>query len=258
MNICCAAPDREQRTWVHDLPCLCRTGDVVLFSSNHSASNVTKVFTASEWDHVGIVVRPEPGRMYLFEWAGGLHLTNLVGRLTSYFRSDGRVIAIRRLVLGAGRSRSQFEEDLEAFVDMMLNVRAPEWSLADGRTLMEMIEAVRHQFVQPFAACTSGRRSSLAISAPPVDDDFGRLFCSKLVALSLKSAGLLAPSRRAADLSARGGLNPRQADDYVRPAGASRARAPLRRQPAEALRDGRRRLPRAGGREPRPGAARLL
>lgn len=46
-----------ERLWVHDVPKMARTGDVLLFSSMHAASNITKCLTASAWDHVGIVVK---------------------------------------------------------------------------------------------------------------------------------------------------------------------------------------------------------
>lgn len=36
-----------KRTWVHDLPSKVHTGDIVLFSSKHGASNITKFFTQS-------------------------------------------------------------------------------------------------------------------------------------------------------------------------------------------------------------------
>ncbi len=35
--------------WVHDLPRLVRTGDVILFSSKHHGAYITKFFTNSEW-----------------------------------------------------------------------------------------------------------------------------------------------------------------------------------------------------------------
>ena len=36
-----------RRTWVHDLAKQVRTGDIILFSSKHSASYITKFFTQS-------------------------------------------------------------------------------------------------------------------------------------------------------------------------------------------------------------------
>ena len=36
-----------KRAWVYDLGSQVKTGDIILFSSKHSASNITKFFTAS-------------------------------------------------------------------------------------------------------------------------------------------------------------------------------------------------------------------
>ena len=36
-----------KRAWVYDLASQVKTGDIILFSSKHSASNITKFFTAS-------------------------------------------------------------------------------------------------------------------------------------------------------------------------------------------------------------------
>ena len=54
--------------WIGNLPYAVATGDLIILSSVHSTSNITKFFTNSSWDHVGIVVRPTPARAYLVEW----------------------------------------------------------------------------------------------------------------------------------------------------------------------------------------------
>lgn len=64
--------------WIQDLTMQVRTGDVVLFSSKHSASNLTKMFTNSAWDHCGVIVKPTPRQAYLVEWGGGLFASELV------------------------------------------------------------------------------------------------------------------------------------------------------------------------------------
>ena len=79
----CRAPRKDgpsalrPTAWVQELTASCRTGDIVLFSSKHSSSNITKFFTNSVWDHVGVVVRPSPNRAYLVEWGQGLFATEL-------------------------------------------------------------------------------------------------------------------------------------------------------------------------------------
>ena len=64
--------------WIKDLTLCVRTGDVVLFSSKNQSSNLTKMFTNSAWDHIGVVVKPTAGRAYLVEWGGGLFASELV------------------------------------------------------------------------------------------------------------------------------------------------------------------------------------
>lgn len=51
-----------------------QTGDLILFSSKHAASHVTKCFTASTWDHCGIVVKLSPKHVFILEYAGGVYL----------------------------------------------------------------------------------------------------------------------------------------------------------------------------------------
>ena len=41
-----------------------QTGDLILFSSKHAASHVTKCFTASTWDHCGLVVKLSPKHVF--------------------------------------------------------------------------------------------------------------------------------------------------------------------------------------------------
>ena len=51
-----------------------QTGDLILFSSKHAASHVTKCFTASTWDHCGLVVKLSPKHVFILEYAGGVYL----------------------------------------------------------------------------------------------------------------------------------------------------------------------------------------
>lgn len=66
--------------WVHDLPDICKTGDVVLFSTRDTGAKMIQRLTISEWNHVGMVVKPAT-IPYLIEWGGGLILQPLVERL---------------------------------------------------------------------------------------------------------------------------------------------------------------------------------
>jgi hypothetical protein len=88
--------------WVRDLPFSCHTGDIVLFSSKHSTSNITKFFTNSSWDHIGVIVVPKPGRAYLVEWGGGLFASELVrARVHARATRPGTLGRLRRPVICA-------------------------------------------------------------------------------------------------------------------------------------------------------------
>ena len=69
------------RVCVTSLEESCQTGDLVLFSSRHAASQMTKCFTASAWDHCGLVVKLSPKHVLILEYAGGVYLYPLFTRL---------------------------------------------------------------------------------------------------------------------------------------------------------------------------------
>ena len=69
------------RVCVTSLEESCRTGDLVLFSSRHAASQMTKCFTASSWDHCGLIVKLSPKHVLILEYAGGVYLYPLFTRL---------------------------------------------------------------------------------------------------------------------------------------------------------------------------------
>ena len=181
----CKAASREMPstapTWIQDLPSSVHTGDVVLFSSKHSTSNIAKFFTNSAWDHVGIVVRPTPGRAYLVEWGGGLFASELVERLTEYHEYDARSIVIRNLRLGRHRERQ--EDLMEEFVDMLFR------------------EQLGGNHAVPFEQVTRAARRQFKkrVANEAVIDDLTTLFCSKTVAVAYKSIGILDQNRDAAD-----------------------------------------------------------
>ena len=69
------------RVCVTSLEESCQTGDLVLFSSRHAASQMTKCFTGSAWDHCGLVVKLSPKHVLILEYAGGVYLYPLFTRL---------------------------------------------------------------------------------------------------------------------------------------------------------------------------------
>ena len=75
---------QKKPVWVNELTMHVRTGDIVLFSSKNHGANLTKFFTNSWWDHIGVVVKPMAGRAYLVEWGGGLFASELVERLNGH------------------------------------------------------------------------------------------------------------------------------------------------------------------------------
>ena len=66
----CAHSRLRTKVDVRDLESSVHTGDIILFSSKHAAAHVTKCFTASTWDHCGLVVKF--GHRHVFvEYADG-------------------------------------------------------------------------------------------------------------------------------------------------------------------------------------------
>ena len=171
--------------WVGDVAMQVRTGDILLFSSKHSSSNITKYFTKSRWDHIGIVIKPSPTRAYIVEWGGGLFACELVERLNEYAEWDAMELVLRQLRLQAEEeaNRRIVEERMEQFVDELFRAKMGQ---NRGVPMGQVISAARDQL---FSKSTS-------VSAKEVHvDDLEQLFCSKTVAVVYKAAGILAPNR---------------------------------------------------------------
>lgn len=103
----CAHSRLRSRVDVRDLESIVRTGDLILFSSMHAASHVTKCFTASSWDHCGIVVKFSSKHVFVLEYAGGVYLYPLFTRIYTYYAIQGREISLRRLLPGQDRAAMQ-------------------------------------------------------------------------------------------------------------------------------------------------------
>ena len=161
---------------------LVHTGDLILFSSKHGSSHVTKCFTASEWDHVGVVVKLSARQVFILEYAGGVYLYPLFTRLYTYFAVQGRAIVLRRLSLG--RDRAELQARVESFVRGVLGQKPP--------SIEEIVMAVLKQ-----EALLSAFISKLRGGA--AEDDLSSLFCSKLVAAVYKDVGLIGSERAAGD-----------------------------------------------------------
>ena len=63
----CAQARLRSKVDVRDLESIVRTGDLILFSSKHAAAQVTKCFTASTWDHIGLVVKFSSRHVFILE-----------------------------------------------------------------------------------------------------------------------------------------------------------------------------------------------
>ena len=181
----CLTGRRPSRVWVRDLPNVVRTGDVILFSSYNFGANITKCCTASEWDHVGIVVRPDAAHTYMLEWVGGLVMCNLVKRMLQYHKVDSRLLCLRRLHLEQHKNRVEVEERLEAFACELLRNR-------HGANQVIPFEQVVSAWINAHVYTKEGKDT-------PVEEDLSKLFCSKTVAVCYKTIGLIAPTRRAQD-----------------------------------------------------------
>ena len=80
---------------------------------------------ASKWNHIGIVVRPAPNKVYLLEWAGGLIVAPLHSRLAAYFRFGSFLLSYRPLVVPSERAdRVRLEAAIEEFAVRLQSDRA--------------------------------------------------------------------------------------------------------------------------------------
>ena len=174
---------------VRDLESSVRTGDIVLFSSKHAAATVTKFFTASTWDHIGLVVKFGAKHVFILEYAGGVYLYPLFTRLYTYYAVQGRVICLRRLL--PGQDRAEMQKKIELFVRNVLGRSPP--------SINEMVMAVLKQAAVVPRLPGSSSSSSSNESADDVVDSLETMFCSKLIAAIFKHVGLLAPHRASAD-----------------------------------------------------------
>ena len=169
---------------VRDLEGMVQTGDIFLFSSKHAGAKVTKFFTASTWDHIGMVVRfPSNAghQVFILEYAGGVYLYPLFTRLYTYYAIQGRLIALRRLMPGV--CRDEMQRDLQHYVRGLLGqkpVRTPSATIEPqphatcacppapkvGLSLPASAFAARSpRSPRWWSPCSSRRRSS-AVSSP--------------------------------------------------------------------------------------------
>ena len=118
----CAQARLKSKVDVRDLESIVRTGDLILFSSKHAAAQVTKCFTASTWDHCGMVVKFSSRHVFILEYAGGVFLYPLFTRLYTYYAIQGREIVLRRLL--PGQDRVEMQRRVESFVRGVSRVRA--------------------------------------------------------------------------------------------------------------------------------------
>ena len=183
----CAQSRLRTRVDVRDLEAFVRTGDIILFSSKHAAAVVTKCFTASTWDHIGLVVKFGPHHVYVLEYAGGVFLYPLFTRLYTYFAIQGREIHLRRLL--PGQDRLQMQQRVEAFVRNVLGQKPP--------SIEEMLVAVlkQEQLLSSFISRLAGGSDT----SKEVEDDLETLFCSKLIAAVYKDIGVLGKHRSSSD-----------------------------------------------------------
>ena len=192
----CATSRLRSKVDVRDLENSVRTGDLILFSSKHASAQVTKCFTASEWDHIGLVVKFSSKHVYILEYAGGVYLYPLFTRLYTYYAIQGRNISLRRLL--PGQDREAMQQKVETFVRTVLGHSPP--------SIQEMVVAVLKQetyissFVSKMAGGGGEKDNALTVAnSAPVEDDLQTLFCSKLIAAVYKDVGLISPNRVSSD-----------------------------------------------------------
>lgn len=205
------------RVWVQDLPEMVHTGDVLLFSAHSSdlGGNIIKFFTNTQWNHVGIVYKPEPHRCYMIDWTAGLHVYDLVEvlRMDVYESGAWQEVAVRQLEFADGVDRVVMEEKLEEFLHSLIDgVGRSTYKYKDGtekvaglgegigNTSFPIGQGIKAFFHQVGAElhmpnCTTRKKGV------EVKDDLTTLFCSKFVAACYKGIGLIGSHRDAADFT---------------------------------------------------------
>ena len=147
------------------LPLRLDTGDLILFHNSHFASQATKMFTMSQWDHIGIVLRWSNNELKLFEATGnGVGLYKLSARLDFLHRNTK--MAVRRLE-HVERTPAMLEQ-LDAFICQMR-----------GRHYKKRLGVLVK------AAVTNEKESGVE------DQDLSSVFCSELVVASYQKMGLV-------------------------------------------------------------------
>jgi len=137
-------------------------GDVLLFRTKSTLSNLQRMVTVSEWDHVGMItVRDDSSKLWLLEACGDrVVCLPLVPRLKAYAKEYAECIAVRRFEKPE-RTASMLGK-LAAFTE---EVNGKPYSCTPGKLL---------------------RRNSKGGDARTED-----YFCSELVASALKTMGFL-------------------------------------------------------------------
>ena len=101
------ARNQERRSVIHISKLLdwCDIGDLVLFRTLNPLSAIQRFGTASEWDHIGmVVISPINNRRALLEATGeGVTCYPLIGRLRAYSRGYAERMAVRHLRRKDGR-----------------------------------------------------------------------------------------------------------------------------------------------------------
>ncbi|KAL1529524.1 hypothetical protein AB1Y20_000469 [Prymnesium parvum] len=160
---------------VFELPDICRTGDILLFSTVDTGAKLIQRITRSKWNHVAMVVRPAPTQTYLIEWGGGLIVQPIVERLHDYHLTGARRIALRQLSL-PHMDRMFVEAKLE-----MLAFRLLTDPTRIDNDIFPLSSAAPHALFRSMW------------SEHDIVDDLSSLFCSKTVAILYKHVGLLSP-----------------------------------------------------------------
>lgn len=160
-----------------------KTGDVIAFSGTSGFSGFIRLFTKSQYSHVGIVIKSETemfgDTLFLCESTTELGTTNADGRqvikgVQTHFLSQ-------RLAMYQGG----------AWIFPLKESLAPEGSQKMVNWLRNIYaKAVPYDSVQIFGAGLDSIENAFGLQNKP---DYNRLFCSELVAKALLLGGALDP-----------------------------------------------------------------
>lgn len=173
------------------------SGDILLFRGTDRAARLQRTATRALYDHVGLMLRGDDGRVYLLEATGtqGVNTLSWDTFLAKRWDKCYNWVAYRKAYF------PRTEEQMNALEDYVHSVLGHRYGLSVGkllgRTFSGTFDQAGHE-VSPAASNAHAEEAGTLKSSTStaVEEDATRtFFCSELVAACLKRCGVLAGDR---------------------------------------------------------------